>query len=467
MSAASMLARRGGAAALRHVLAGAMCMLACAALTPPAAAQKVPLVDDGPRDPAPAGFKSWDELYAIQAPLNELADQLYVAANGPDARVEPGTPDDGYAGIEIDLEFHEVRLYWRGALPARMQSAVAEARATGTVRVLAATHSLREMVADMAVWIASGKAVTAEPRVDGGGIVLGVAQSAASGPVSRVAGTTLPYAIEYDTVLRASGIATPAAQTSVNGCTTWSRQCDVPPFYGGSMFVKEGASPGPYHAYTTGYPVAKTQGNLRGFMACWTCLSYFTRVRSGANQFMGNGGHWYAGFPDYEAWGAHGVEFIEGIDGNVYPAAPVSIGDRIYTGGPTSNTSRGVAKQTRSYVNSYVRTSGAVSGEHAVKVVSVNVAHIDTSGWTMSPVVKAKSATNACVAGLMDLGGPIFSYSGLADDWRVTIHGHVVSLKYAPYCALGNMADTVYYTEPIIAHPLVHTQLITTSYKGP
>src|SRR5690349_14241302 len=61
-------------------------------------------------DPAPAGFRSWPEAMAVQARLNEAADQIVAATASAGG-------ETGFAGLIAAPENRELRLYWKGSPP--------------------------------------------------------------------------------------------------------------------------------------------------------------------------------------------------------------------------------------------------------------------------------------------------------------------------------------------------------------
>src|SRR5262249_58405814 len=84
-------------------------------------------------DPVPAGFASWSDLLATQRHLDEAADAIAGAAEQA----------NGFGSIVVDPEHREVRVYWKGHMPAPVQQMVAAAKSA--VRVLPAAFSKPEL----------------------------------------------------------------------------------------------------------------------------------------------------------------------------------------------------------------------------------------------------------------------------------------------------------------------------------
>ncbi|MEV4374827.1 hypothetical protein AB0J71_47810 [Nonomuraea sp. NPDC049637] len=131
-----------------------------------AAAGKPPTRDTtGPRGQVPGGFADWNALFSEQTRLNGVADRIL-------ARAETA---DGYGGIIVAPENHEVRLYWKGSMPSAVQSLIDEGRLTAPVSVLPAAHSYAELLAEADKWSESGQVTGAAPQPDGSGVQISVA----------------------------------------------------------------------------------------------------------------------------------------------------------------------------------------------------------------------------------------------------------------------------------------------------
>ena len=118
-----------------------------------------------PDEVPPGGYASWDALFEEQHRLNGIADRI-VAAGGT-----------GYAGLVVDPENRDVRLYWKGSLPAAVQRAVDTGRSTAPVQVFPAAHTEAELHAEAQRWLDSGRVSDAYPKADGSGVVVEVPQA--------------------------------------------------------------------------------------------------------------------------------------------------------------------------------------------------------------------------------------------------------------------------------------------------
>ena len=93
---------------------GAVALVAAAtamAATPAAAAPKpvVPAAAPAPGGAVPAGFADWDAVYAYQEQLNSAAGR--ILAEDPDNASIVAAPGN-----------HELRVYWKGAVPAAVRT---------------------------------------------------------------------------------------------------------------------------------------------------------------------------------------------------------------------------------------------------------------------------------------------------------------------------------------------------------
>lgn len=457
------------------IFAGALLALTLACS---ANAEKAVIVDDGPKDPAPVGFKDWNELYAVQNRLNDAATKLFEAADGPRIFVDPTSiPDEGFSGIVVDAQAREVKLYWRdGRPPARIESVLAEARGIGTVRVLAAIYSRQQMMADMKRWIDAGTAASATPREDGSGIVIGVSGGAAAGPPAAPAGVSLPFMIQYDVQIGSllPEDSDPAFTQGPDVLAPFGRQNDIAPYWGGSRFWTYKLGLGWYGGCTFGFPTTYFDSSVGGWKPSMVS----------ANHCMPSALFWaFSGQANKDERKLIGLREATYLDPNlmlardsVRIAVPTGTGDRIYTGAWDSSTSRGVAGARWSFVGNYVRPSGASSGEHGAQVGAVGSTIQFYEGGslvTRSPVTSASAVLFNCVAALGDSGGPVFSYSGAADDWRVFIQGHMSAAEYSSFTYCPGYTSwypggyAVYYIDALYGLATTNSWVTTMSNKGP
>ena len=198
---------------LRHAItmAAAAIIGASVVWVPPATAVPDPapagqLIPMPPADGSvPAGFASWDEVYAYQLGLNAAAHRLTDA--------DPSA-DSGFAGVVASPLKRSIQVWWKGPLPSSVQRVLAEVRSSIHVDVYAAKHSAAETraaidrISKIAGSAADGLA-SLEPRFDGGGVRVSVTGdapaaelTAAAGGVAvetvRVAGKQRPTAPRYN-----------------------------------------------------------------------------------------------------------------------------------------------------------------------------------------------------------------------------------------------------------------------------
>src|SRR5262249_34590457 len=90
-------------------------------------------------------------------------DRLNAAANRILA-----TDSTGYAGVIAAPESHQLRVYWKGAVPAAVTNLAGQLDVP--VKILAARFTQRELVAEAARLAADARVATATPKADGSGL---------------------------------------------------------------------------------------------------------------------------------------------------------------------------------------------------------------------------------------------------------------------------------------------------------
>ncbi|WP_117208163.1 S1 family peptidase [Allorhizocola rhizosphaerae] len=316
----------------------------------------------------PAGFASWAALFAEQHRLNAVADRIEAAGRG-----------DGYAGLIVDPENHDVRLYWKGALPAEVQSAVDAGRRSVPVQVFQAAYSADELRAEAQRWLDSGHVVDAYEKADGSGLVLGVAESASAGPPQLPGGTRVPFEVEYDQSAEVPLNAEPSAADNAVSATWW-RQHDQSPYWGGARYETPGSS------CTTGFAVTDNEG-YPGFLTAGHCGEPGDIVET----YVGDdliGKMW-------SDWDYQDIALIWAFS---------NVEGRAYVGPWHSNWQRPINSAASNYVGNYVCTNGAASGEHC----AIKVYYRSPSDVT----IKAKrTKSGACAVAHGDSGGPVIAQS--------------------------------------------------------
>ncbi|MEV6495134.1 hypothetical protein AB0M20_41915, partial [Actinoplanes sp. NPDC051633] len=185
----------------------------------------------------PPGFASWDEVFELQSKLNAAADRI-VAAGG-----------DGYAGLVADPDNRDVRLYWKGEVPAAVRGAVDEGRRSVPVQVLPADYTRVELEAEARRWHDSGLAVQAYPASDGSGVVVGVAGTGTAPKLPG--GERTRYVVEFEQ----SAPDPLAAEAPATTLVDYNRQFDRAPYWGGAMYYNDG------WGCTLGFPITDWWGD--------------------------------------------------------------------------------------------------------------------------------------------------------------------------------------------------------------
>ncbi len=113
--------------------------------------------------------------FSLQEPLSAAGNRIYDAADDGEAQ--------GYAGIALDVEGGQVNVYWQGAIPATVVSAITAMRESVRVNLHTAPYSRAELQQDVEDIVADEerRAVPDEYRAhgltvppDGTGIVVEV-----------------------------------------------------------------------------------------------------------------------------------------------------------------------------------------------------------------------------------------------------------------------------------------------------
>lgn len=317
-----------------------------------------------------AGFADWTEVYAFQARLNAAAEQI-LAAGGA-----------GNASIVADPGNHELRVHWHGPLPAKVRTLAAGLDVPVAFRPAAFPH--RELVAQAQRLADDPRVADAAPEADGSGVAVTVTT-----PLDQVglqASTAVPLEVTVGTRLQ-----------SMVG-----RQADTASFWGGSRyFSTEGSC-------SNGIPVKIN--NVFHMLSAAHC------GQDGAA----------ANIPGQPA--PTGTMFGKSTcRDTVLISYPAGVGQRIYTGSPTSFSSAQIVGAARDFVGNRVVTGGASSGEH----LNIPVRAVDLfttvggipCGNAVGPLTLASYDQLTCAVAPGDSGGPVYSYLGDKVLARGTITG--------------------------------------------
>jgi hypothetical protein len=371
-----------------------------AALAQPATQDAVaadkPVSGGPPRitDPVPAGFASWDEVWAVQEDLDATADRITAAAATQDVA-------GGLGSIQADTRAREVRVYWKGQVPAPVQDVVDDS--STAVRVLPATYTADELQTaaheilgeqPASEGAATPLVLSVGPRGDASGLEVTVAGSAAEArerPFLRDA--------EVDVTVEAGDLPTPA-----------SRDNDSAPYWaGGRWSTTTGGC-------STGFAI--NHGSQEALMTAAHCAN------NGQTAFDGGGFSDVMGFvqnrqmPGVKQSGVFSDWWL-GMD---IEEINTSSAPRMFTGGPTSNTTDSVVGAQNNYEGTFVCASGSLSGLRCgVVVEDVGLTMYikdNTDGRSIySPhMVRAVQQNLKAAAGNGDSGGPIVAFASSFPD---------------------------------------------------
>lgn len=360
--------------------------------------------------PAAAGQAGRGDVFQTQIRLITAADLIR------------GAGGEGYAGISVEARRGELRVYWKGELPARVAAAVEAARREVGVRVLAAAHSERELL-DAAQRLAKEPGVASvAPKADGSGVTLGYAGEvgvAAALPAIRDAG--VPVEVR-------PGEYAQATQFTQPGCMLQlfvGRQDDNCPWRGGAALTfPVGAGTG---YCSSGWPVERANW-ASGFRQQWLLTA----------------GHCGSSGQTFHDGGVARVGTTESDNDSrdTMLVRADSIGPRMYVGGWDSRSYKSIRMPISNYPNTLVCTSGAMSGQHCdlrVEAVNMTVNARDASGrqYTWFPMVSAWSETGPFAAASGDSGGPV-----AAQDSPTFSTGGIVNVYAAGTISAGDTAVT-------------------------
>ncbi|MFF4196225.1 S1 family peptidase [Nonomuraea sp. NPDC001831] len=326
----------------------------------------------GPRGQVPGGFASWDALFAEQTRLNAVADRVTAVAE----------TSDGYGGVVVAPENHEVRLYWKGQVPAPVRAVVDEGRLTAPVSVLPSAFSYADLLAEADKWSESGQVTGAAPQADGSGVRLSVPdEDTAPDQLQRPGGATAPITLERGERFD------PA----------YSRQDDVPSYYAGGRTWNARTGSG----CSSGFAVYDKNGNP-GFLTAAHCGEFW-------DSFYDGGG---SGSPANRMGDLQWR--LPKRDAAIVLADATA---DVFDGGPAASTSNRVVALWKAYVGNFVCNSGASLGEYClIKVTETGWSGTYTNGQYVKHMVRAKSVVGGCAVAHGDSGGPVYSYTNWFDD---------------------------------------------------
>jgi len=382
------LSRRALAATGAAILAVAM-LAAPAGATPGAAGDRT-VGAAQPTGTLPAGFTSWNEVFAVQDKLNAAAEKI-VSTNG-----------DGYAGIVAAPQNRDLRLYWKGTPSASVRQLISGLGVP--VQVKSAKYSEREMLAEAKRLSANASVRSVGPEVDGSGLTINVtaaAQTAIQAGRGLAATARLPLHLQSD------------------GTPSPLRQNDFSPYWGGARYTSPGG------------------GCTTGFAIFWSGLDHMlTAAHCGNNgQIAIDGG----GNPAVDTMG----NFFNENSGRDTIMINTPSQGFTYVGAFNNNTGVDVVGAASDFVGNLVCTNGSRTGQHC----GIPVTHVNQSDNGFFPLTRSAYPTNQCAGARGDSGGPVVTFSGSTAIGRGTIstgrpgQGNVV----CPNAPVSDSTNIVYY----------------------
>jgi hypothetical protein len=347
----------------------------------------------------PGGFKTWTELFSVQDQLNAAANQI-LAANG-----------DGYGGIVASPVNRELRVSWKGDVPASVRGAAA--RSGVPVTFQPARFTQRELAAEAQRVAADPRVATAAPKVDGSGLEVTVTTNLRRSDQFDILGTSrLPATVTNGQ--RPQGL--------------FSRQNDIPLFWGGSRYNS---------------PVG---GCSNGFALSVPGAPNIYEISAGHCGSNGDG----ATIPGQPSPTGTIVGDVDARD-TLAIRYPAGLFGAIYNGPFNSSTGVVVGGAVSDFVGNFVCTGGASSGEHC----NVQVQAVDqfvNIGYVIGPETFGAAPAGQCAAAPGDSGGPAYSYrpDGRVDA-RGTISAGVLGTAACPGVA-PNGSSVVWYA-PLLRPP--------------
>ncbi|MEV4753660.1 hypothetical protein AB0J86_00880 [Micromonospora sp. NPDC049559] len=343
-----------------------------------------------PAGAVPGDYRTWTDLFAAQERLNAAAEKISANAGA------------GLAGIVAAPENRELRVYWKGAVPAVLTGLAATTGVPVTFKP--AKFSMREMGAEAARLAALPGVASAGPKADGSGVSVTLVRGSESSARATVAGgARLP--VDYTVGDRVELML--------------GRQADTTPFWGGAR-------------YNT--PVG---GCSTGFAVSW----------AGANRIISAG---HCGSNGQNAtvpgWGTAGP-IINDNDSRDTLMINASTSGRIYTGAYNASTSVGVGGAVSDFVGNIICTGGASSGEHCnIQVQAVN--QYVNVGYVIGPMTYGVQLNGTCAVAPGDSGGPVYSYRA---DGRVDARGTVSAGTSNVSCpGVSPVGSTIVFYAPLL-----------------
>ena len=339
-----------------HALGATLTLLLALSTEVPAAAS------DEIVTPVPAGFTSWEELFAEQGRLNDALAAI--------RRTADQVGDRGYGSAIADPTAHALTLYWAGEIFPAVRQAIEAQRDIVPINVYAAQYSEDELVAEVQRLGKIAAFHVVAPKPDASGITIEWAAGRVDPGAKAHALTTSPIALTF------------GAESAASSSVPLSRQDDGTPYKGGART----------RTCTAGFAVNHTSGTKLLFAG--HCGSNGTTVVDGGDDVMGP----MAGDND-----TRDVAYI----------SVLSAGE-MWDGGPQSTLFKPVQDATNSVIGNNTCTSGSRSGVRCGVIVKA----VNTSISGKTPLVMGEQIDHTNAAGQGDSGGPVFELGTVAGKVR-------------------------------------------------
>jgi len=361
----------------------------------------------------PGGFESWQALFDEQDRLNAAAEHLLSG------------PGEGYAGLEAAPENHELRVYWKGAVPQEVLQRATEVSIP--IRFNQAAYGLFELTGELDRLKVDPRIGSIMTNVDGSGLTAEVETEADRAAILRLARVPITVNISADPQ------------------PLYDRQNDISPYWGGARWTNVSAG--------------------------WLCSTGFTLNWQGARRML-TAGHCGSNGESVRIGNVLQPLTTLSMDNNapdtvmINPPPLRTFAGRIYAGPYCCvTTSIRVAGSTSDFVGNWICTGGASSGEHCrIKVVAVNAS---TLGIT--PLTYAEHVDGACAAALGDSGGPVYSYNEPLPFWKPGVRGRgTITAGYEDHTDCpGEVADGTYrvYYAPL-QRPILDPHIGSLAFYG-
>jgi hypothetical protein len=370
------------AVAMTFVMAA---MVSAIVVPTPAVAEAGVTILDAP----PPGFSSWQQLFAVQNPLNDAGFRIQSIAQAQ--------ATSGYSGFALDVFHNSLDLRWKGQPGPVEQATITQVRTLGIkVNLLPAVYSRAELTAmsDLvqrdAVDRGTGERVTRiEPRPDGSGIDVQVRRTSTSAVRAASAiGSSLP---NVQRAVAQGGVrVTAGAQPG----TPFLREADQPMFWGGALILNDAG------ACSSGFAVNWPQIGKNYIVTAGHCGAVGSVWRSGSGALLGT---------------AEGTSVDRGYDALFINTTPnggseghIYDGPGIYQPGQFDKLVKGASHVGK---NGWICLSGALTGAKCATQVDSNgeITDCDLPPLPCVKVITALGSGN--IAGYGDSGGPVFTLS--------------------------------------------------------